>query len=122
MPLKRADFFIFIPALGAVILSFLLIYAHNGNRSLVNIKTGSGEWVYPAGSDEIISVPGPLGNTVVQIHDNSACIVSSPCPNQTCVASGVIKKHGQWSACLPNQVMLFISEGKNEENIDAAVW
>jgi len=122
MPFRKLDLLILIPALGVVFFSFFLIYSHNGSRPLINIKTGNSEWVFPADSDEIITVPGPLGNTIVQIRENTASIVSSPCMNQTCVAAGVIKKHGQWSACLPNHVMLYISEGKNEDDIDAAVW
>jgi hypothetical protein len=42
--------------------------------------------------------------------------------NQTCVASGAVHAPGQWAACLPNRVMLYVSEGKTEDNVDAAAW
>jgi hypothetical protein len=71
---------------------------------------------------ETVNVSGPMGNTVIEIRSGSAFFSSSPCQNQTCVASGVIHLPGQWAACLPNRVMLFIGEGNNKNEVDAAVW
>ena len=122
MLLKPLDTGIIIPALGAVIFSFFFAYAGGGDHPLFSIKTAGAEWVFPADASEKIAVPGPLGDTVIEIHDHAARIVSSPCANQSCVAAGAIRQSGQWAACLPNQVVLFIGSGKFEKDIDAAAW
>jgi len=122
MLLKPFDFGIAIPLLGAVIASFLGAYSDVGGRGTVNLKSENGEWVFPLDAVETISVSGPLGDTVIEINGHGARIVSSPCLNQTCVASGAVHAPGQWAACLPNRVMLYVGESKETNNVDAAVW
>jgi hypothetical protein len=114
------DFCIVIPLLGVVIASFFFVYAHTGDSSLIHLKGKNGEWIFPTGAVETVNVSGPLGETVVEIKGGSARIVASPCFNQTCVASGAVHAPGQWAVCLPNQVMVYISEG--ERDVDAAAW
>ena len=116
------DICVLIPAFGAVIASFFFAYSGGGVRPMVNVKTENGEWVFPSDADETITVSGPLGNTIVEIREHKACIVSSPCKNQTCVMAGAIRLSGQWAACLPNRVMLYINEGQVEDDVDAAAW
>jgi hypothetical protein len=103
-----------------VVASFFFAYAHSDGGSLINLKGKNGEWVFPADTVEAVNVSGPLGETIVEISGGWARIVASPCLNQTCVASGAIHAPGQWTACLPNQVMVYISEG--ERDVDAAAW
>jgi hypothetical protein len=61
---------------------------------------------------------------VVEIRGGRARIVSSPCVNQTCVAAGAVHSPGQWTACLPNRVMVSISGSNSEAEgaVDAASW
>jgi hypothetical protein len=122
MLLKPLDLGIAIPALGAVIFSFFFAYVAGGDRSMVNLKAQGGEWVFPVEAVETMSVSGPLGDTIVEISGNRARITASPCMNQTCVAAGTIRLPGQWTACLPNRVMVYISEGTGENNVDATAW
>ena len=126
MPIKIQDLVIIIPALALVITSFFTAYSGKAVQSNVNIKAENKEWIFPLDADEILTVRGPLGDTVLEIHNKKARILSSPCANQTCVTSGAIDSQGQWSACLPNRVMLQIApaHGKNiqETQIDAATW
>lgn len=77
-------------------------------------------------------MPGPLGDTLVEISGGQARVVSSPCRNQTCVAMPPVRRHGQWTACLPNQVMISVDGGKapsagaegasGESPVDAVTW
>jgi len=123
MLLKPFDFGIAIPLLGLVIASFFGAYLNAGGRSTVNLKGEGGEWVFPLDAVETMSVSGPLGDTVIEISGSAARIVSSPCQNQTCVAAGALHAPGQWAACLPNRVMLYVGENeKKENNVDAASW
>jgi hypothetical protein len=82
---------------------------------------GSGRtWVFPLEAEERIAVPGPLGETVVGIAGGRAMVLSSPCANQTCVAAGHIGRPGNWTACLPNKVLVLI-EKKDENGAPGAI-
>ena len=121
MTLKPFDFCVTIPLLGVVIASFFAAYSGAG-AGAIQVKGEGGEWVFPADAVETLVVSGPLGNTVIEINGTTARITASPCLNQTCIAAGAVRLPGQWSACLPNRVMLYIGEGKNKDDVDAAAW
>jgi hypothetical protein len=79
------------------------------------------EWNFPIGAHETVVVPGPLGDTVIKIEKSRAWVESSPCGNKTCIATGLLSRHGQWAACLPNKVFIIL-EGKGTDDIDTVVW
>jgi len=127
MPLKSFDIGIVMSALAAVAASFFLTYSsaggiNAGGSSLVNVQGENGLWVFPVDSVESIVVSGPLGDTVVEVSGGGARITSSPCINQTCVSAGRVHAPGQWAACLPNRVMMYIDEGETNNNVDASAW
>ncbi|MDR2485055.1 MAG: NusG domain II-containing protein [Treponema sp.] len=111
-------------ALGITVLSALVIYADEGSQNRIVIKGEGATWVFPQDGAEIVPVPGPLGDTMVEVRDRRVRVLASPCSNQTCVAAGAIQSHGQWLACLPNKVLISIEGASvsNGEAIDAAVW
>ncbi|MCL2139867.1 MAG: NusG domain II-containing protein [Treponema sp.] len=118
---KPLDWGIIFTALVLVITSFYFAYSGSNSPAMVNIKSGNDEWLFPIDAEETLAFSGPLGETVINISDGKARFISSPCMNQTCVASGAVQIPGQWAACLPNRIMLFIGEGdiKIESNVDA---
>jgi hypothetical protein len=120
--IKALDLVIALAAAGAVAMSAVSAYGPGGGQASVVIKGRDGEWVYPLSSDREISVAGPLGDTHVGIRGKSARIEDSPCPNQTCVASGSIGRAGQWIACLPNQVLVRIEGGGEDDGVDASAY
>ena len=129
MLIKPRDFLIILPALAAVIASFFTAYNSNSAQTAIIIKADNNEWVYPIDAHETITVTGPLGNTIIETKNHAAKVVSSPCRNQTCVAGGSINSGGQWTACLPNRVIIYISSAKDDFNnakqeheIDAFTW
>jgi hypothetical protein len=59
----------------------------------------------------------------VLIDGGAARIVSSPCRNQLCVAAPPIRRHGQWTACLPNQVMVSVeNKSAPSDGVDITTW
>jgi hypothetical protein len=128
MPFKPLDFLIVILALCAVVLSFFLVYTDADGGSIIALKAQDGEWVFPIDANETLLVAGPLGDTIIEIRESGARITASPCMNQTCVAAGIVHSPGQWAACLPNRVMLYISEGSPSKegvggnDVDATAW
>jgi len=117
--LRPADALIAAPALGAVILSFFVAYS-GGGRPVANLRGDGGHWVFPLDSTETIALEGPLGATEIEIRGGEARVLSSPCRDLVCVAAGAIRSRGQWAACLPNRVILYISApGGAADGVDA---
>lgn len=108
-------------AVGAIVFSSVGAVSAAGEARVI-ISNGQDEWVYPLDQDRSVEIPGPLGVTVVHIHDHSVCIEKSPCPNQTCVAAGSVAEPNQWIACLPNQVFVRIEGGTDNGVVDTGSW
>jgi hypothetical protein len=120
-PLKFCDVVMIVFAIVLAGVSAFFVYARPRNTTQVIIAGSDREWVFPLDAEETVAVPGPLGKTIVRIHDHQAWVESSPCDNQVCVAAGHLDGNGQWAACLPNNVMVRI-EGPNENTPDSGSW
>jgi len=57
----------------------------------------------------LIRVPGPLGQTRVEVAGHRVRIASDPGPRQLCVKQGWLSQAGQAALCLPNQVSVEIT-------------
>ena len=108
--IKLLDVFIFLVVVFFVMFSFLAIYSNKSEDLTVVIKFQEKECIYPLNFDIDVEIPGKLGNTKVRIKDSQVSIISSPCPHKTCVKSAPLTKLGDWNACLPNQVFVYIRE------------
>ena len=51
-----------------------------------------------------ISVPGPLGESIVEIQVGRARVAADPSPRQLCVKHGWLSHAGDAALCLPNQL------------------
>jgi hypothetical protein len=122
-PLKVFDFVVLLLSLAVTIFSSLVVYAAPQAEARV-ILCGSGRvWVFPLTAEEKVPVPGPAGETVVEISGGRARVLSSPCTNQICVAAGYIHRPGELAACLPNKVSVTIEGNEDDsEAPDAAAW
>ena len=119
--LKIFDIVIILLVAALTVFAAYMMYMKPQERAQVLMRGQNGEWTYPANAEETIAVSGPLGDTIVRLHGNSAWIESSPCNSQACVASGKINKQGQWTACLPNNVLLMIL-GSKDGDVDSIAW
>lgn len=128
---KPADIAVFLAALALTIFSAWELYANPKGAPQIRIRGSGGEWIFPLDAEETVRVTGPLGTTVIQIHDRAARVESSPCANQSCVAAGPVNRHGSWTACLPNNVFLMVEnypggtydESETDENrVDTIAW
>ncbi len=115
---KPMDLVILVFVLALVAASALSVYAAAGSRALLHVRGGGERWILPLDAPGTQRVQGPLGETVIEVREGRAEVVSSPCRNQICVKSGPISEPGQWVACLPNQVFITIVAAREGE-IDA---
>ena len=53
---------------------------------------------------QYIRVPGPLGESIVEIQAGRARVASDPSPRQLCVKQGWLAHAGDAALCLPNQL------------------
>ena len=118
MRIRALDALIFLFALLIIGLISIQTYVRGQGVPEITITGPQDQWVYPLDSEATVSVPGPLGETVVAIQDGSVRVVSSPCPEKICVKTGRISRPGQWIACLPNRVFVAI-RGRRSEQPDA---
>ncbi|MDR2192877.1 MAG: NusG domain II-containing protein [Treponema sp.] len=120
---KPLDAAVLLLSLGTVIFSVFVVYSKPHDNAQVSIRGENDAWLFPLDAEETITICGPLGDTVVEIHGNRVRVLSSSCANQTCIAQGHIKAAGQWIACLPNNVFMVIeSSEKSGEDLDASTW
>jgi hypothetical protein len=104
-------------------VSALFVYGGGGSKPEVTISGSENQrWRFPLDADEQISVSGPLGATVVSLRAGAVRIAASPCENKTCVAAGALSREGQFSACLPNRVMVTVEGRSDGGELDALAW
>lgn len=81
-----------------------LLWGHGSQGDQVVIKQEGHVFLQTSPRlDREVSVPGPLGITVVEIRDGRVRIKSDPGPHQICVKQGWLGP-GQTAICLPNRV------------------
>jgi hypothetical protein len=117
---KIPDIIIILAVSGLTFYAAYIAYMKPQEKSMVLIRSQDMEWIYPIETETTVVVTGPIGDTTVQIRGSSAWIESSPCDNHTCIAAGSISKQGEWSACLPNNVLVIV-HGIGDD-IDGISW
>ena len=58
--------------------------------------------------------------TDIEIKDNQARIIRSPCLHKVCVKMGWVRHEGKITACIPNKVVVRVL-GENPNGLDAVV-
>ena len=114
-----ADIIIVFLAVAAVTLFTVTTYGGQGGVSLVHIKTADSHLVYSMTDSRILSVQGQQGSTTIVVDENGARITTSACSRKLCIRKGTISGEGEWIACLPNGVFVYIQGGSNAPGIDA---
>ena len=111
---KILDAVLIVLVAAATVITAVRIYGGRGEERRLVIEAPGNSWIYSLDTDRTVEIPGALGVSTVHIAGKTAHIDSSPCPNQTCVASPPISRKGEWSACLPNQVIIRIEGSEGE--------
>ena len=106
--LRIGDILIFAILVAVIFLTGIALYGNTEKSSRLIVQTPSGRWVYPLNTPQTISFSGTRGTAEIRIENNTAKIISSACPNKTCIAAPPLKKIGDWNACLPNKIFMYI--------------
>lgn len=97
---------IVIMLVGAALIGAIAMNVYmDGVPDTVRVTQGTQDPVdYPAWEDRRVTVSGPLGETIIEIHDDRARIVRSPCRRKICIRAGWLTAAGDVAACVPNRV------------------
>ena len=121
MKLKALDILAIALSFAVVAAFSVAAYGGRGAAGQVVVESSGARYFFPLGQDRVERIPGPRGDTIVEVHAGSARVIDSPCPDKVCVASGSISRTGQWIACLPNRVLVRI-EGRGEPTVDGTAF
>lgn len=61
---------------------------------------------YPLNKEQVITIKGRLGPTLIEIKQGKARFIHSSCRNQFCVFHGWLTVAGDTTACLPNRISI----------------
>ncbi len=86
----------------------ILVGGHEVERSSLNLE-----------KSRRITVDGILGESLIEIADGKARMLSSPCPNHNCMMQEWVSRPGDVIVCVPNQVIVKIVGDDVENEIDA---
>jgi hypothetical protein len=91
---------------GGVFCAWLTALCWNGGAADRAIVRSGGKIFreLPLAPDVRLQVPGPLGVSIITIHDRQVRIESDPSPRQYCVRQGWLKQAGEIALCLPNEI------------------
>lgn len=95
--------------------SFLLLLTQKTGGRVVATIDDRVVFVAPLDKDRRVALEGPLGETVVEIKDGAARILSSPCTKKICIHMGDVRHSGDLLACVPNHLVINIEGRKDEE-------
>jgi hypothetical protein len=77
--------------------------------ALVEISVaGQAGKVFSLSRNQIVTVQGRAGESVLEIRDGRVRFSHSPCREKICIRSGWLSKGGDFAACLPNGVSAYI--------------
>lgn len=96
----------------AVAILLMAIYSKNVGQYIIIEKNGDILYKINLVDNQEMIISGEDSNTVtVKIEDGAVRVVSSDCPDKTCVRMGRISKAGEKIICLPARISIEI-EGK----------
>ncbi|MDZ7672018.1 MAG: NusG domain II-containing protein [Halanaerobiales bacterium] len=68
----------------------------------------------------ILEADGPLGISIIEIHQGRVRVKEAPCPAKICKKTGWISKPGPSIICVPNKISVWIET--EDSDIDAISW
>ncbi|XZG70081.1 NusG domain II-containing protein [Chitinibacteraceae bacterium HSL-7] len=84
------------------------LWQHDGATQAVVYADGQVASTVDLAATRTIRVPGPLGDTVIEVANGRARIASDPSPRQYCVQAGWLSRAGDSAICLPNRTALVL--------------
>lgn len=114
--LRPADIGLWLFAVAALVALFMTLWRPAADAAEVVIMVDNQtQQTLSLSTNQLVTVAGPLGNSVISVQGGRLRFVSSPCRNQVCVHSGWASHSGELLACLPNRIALVL-KGQADES------
>jgi len=114
--LRPGDWLVVVLGLLGIALSLPLIWQGGGAEKAVIRLDGRPYAEYPLDRPRRVTVPGPLGPTVIEIAPGRARVASDPSPRQYCVRQGWLTRAPAIAICAPNHVSLALVGRKSSHD------
>lgn len=120
--MKKKDIILLLVLLAIAGVSFLAYWLMSGevgkNGKVTVSMEGRIFGTYSLYKNQTVTIPGRLGDNILEIKDGYAKMKSAECPDQVCVNHTAIHNKNEMIICLPNEIIVEISEGE-ESKTDA---
>ena len=111
--MTRADYVVVFFALVLLPILFTRYWQAPSQGQTAEILVGSDKKIEVSlREDRQLNVEGPLGTSVIEIHDGKVRFVHSPCRGKQCIHSGWLQHSGDFAACLPNRISVAVLGNK----------
>lgn len=113
--MRRADYGVVILAVG-VLIAVYTTYWHPQQQAgtTARISVGRAEVLdVSLKRDQRLPIQGPLGTSVIEIHDGRVRFIDSPCRGKQCIHAGWLQHDGDFAACLPNGISITVGGGRH---------
>ena len=119
---KPLDIVALVVSILTVVAVSVFAFGDRREPDAVSIETDDARFLYPLDQDRLVTVSGPIGDTLVEIRGSRARVIESPCRDKICILTGHLDATGAWTACLPNRVFVRIDGGTIGDGIDAQTF
>lgn len=104
---RPGDWLVLAAGAAAVALLALRFWHGSGEADRVVVRSGGKVFAeLTLSGQQTVTVPGPLGETLVEVDQHRARVARDPSPRQYCVQQGWLSRPGEVAICLPNQVSI----------------
>ena len=110
---RPGDWLLALVALVLCGVSFPFTWQHGKGEKAVIRRAGEVFAILDLAHNQRISVPGPLGTTLIAVENRRTRVVSDPGIHQYCVRQGWLTRPGEIAICAPNQVSLQVQGSQN---------
>lgn len=108
--ITRADYVVLTFATVFVTGLYFTWGAYGGHAEDARIGvTGQPEQRILLSRNQTLTLQGALGESVIEVNDGRIRFIDSPCDNKQCIHSGWLSRAGDFAACLPNRVTVFVA-------------
>ncbi len=113
MERKQRNTLILVLILSAVLAAFLVQrqrLGREGARAVIEVG-GQAEAELDLSRDQELWVGTPeTGRNLVRVEDGAVMVVQADCPDKICVHTGPISQEGEFIACLPHGMIIYIRQ------------
>lgn len=115
----RADKILIVALVLLSLAAYPIIRLHDGEKgAMLEIESmGNPYAVVEMNRRKTVTIPGALGDSVIEIDESGARFIETAGPDKTCIEQGYITDAGEMAVCVPNRVLIRVI-GKGDINTD----